>query len=86
MRNISVRRAPIAVVDAAARWLNEPDGEEYAYALLGAVADGWSSSPNAEATASTITPPSPAGSRFPASRAASCTLNWNAASSARPAC
>jgi hypothetical protein len=29
----------IAVVDAAARWLNEPDGEEYAYALLGAVAD-----------------------------------------------
>ena len=30
----------IAVVDAAARWLDEPDGEEYAYALLGAVADG----------------------------------------------
>jgi len=41
MRNMSVRRAPIAVVDAAARWLNEPDGEEYAYALLDAVADGW---------------------------------------------
>jgi hypothetical protein len=30
----------IAVVDAAARWLDEPDGDEYAYALLGAVADG----------------------------------------------
>ena len=30
----------IAVVDAAARWLNEPDGEAYAYALLGAVTDG----------------------------------------------
>jgi hypothetical protein len=30
----------IAVVDAAARWLDEPDGEEYAYALLGAVTDG----------------------------------------------
>lgn len=26
----------IAVVDAAARWLEEPDGDEYAYALLGA--------------------------------------------------
>ena len=25
----------IAVVDGAARWLDEPDGEEYAYALLG---------------------------------------------------
>jgi hypothetical protein len=24
----------------AARWLNEPDGEEYAFALLGAVTDG----------------------------------------------
>jgi hypothetical protein len=30
----------IAVVDAAARWLNESDGEEYAYALRGAVTDG----------------------------------------------
>jgi hypothetical protein len=30
----------IAVVDAAARWLDEPEGEEYAYALLGAVTDG----------------------------------------------
>ena len=30
----------IAVVDAAARWLDEPDGEQYAYALLGAVTDG----------------------------------------------
>jgi hypothetical protein len=30
----------IAVVEAAARWLEEPDGEEYAYALLGAVTDG----------------------------------------------
>jgi hypothetical protein len=30
----------IAVIDAAARWLDEPDGEEYAYALLGAVTDG----------------------------------------------
>jgi hypothetical protein len=30
----------IAVVDVAARWLNEQDGEEYAYALLGAVTDG----------------------------------------------
>ena len=30
----------IAVVDAAARWLDEPSGEEYAYALLGAVVDG----------------------------------------------
>jgi hypothetical protein len=29
----------IAVVDAAARWLDEPEGEEYAYALLGAVTD-----------------------------------------------
>jgi len=32
--------ATIAVIDAAARWLDEPDGEEYAYALLGAVTDG----------------------------------------------
>jgi len=30
----------IAVVDAVARWLGEPDGKEYAYALLGAVTDG----------------------------------------------
>jgi hypothetical protein len=30
----------IAVVDAAARWLEEADGDEYAYALLGAVTDG----------------------------------------------
>ena len=30
----------IAVVDAAARWLDEPDGDEYAYALLGAVTNG----------------------------------------------
>jgi hypothetical protein len=30
----------VAVVDAAARWLDEPDGDEYAYALLGAVVDG----------------------------------------------
>jgi hypothetical protein len=30
----------IAVVDAAARWLDEPGGEEYACALLGAVTDG----------------------------------------------
>jgi hypothetical protein len=30
----------IAVVDAVVRWLDEPDGEEYAYALLGAVTDG----------------------------------------------
>src|SRR6266566_2075260 len=30
----------IAVVDAAARWLDEPAGDEYAYALLGAVTDG----------------------------------------------
>src|SRR5690349_7193691 len=30
----------IAVIDAAARWLDEPEGEEYAYALLGAVTDG----------------------------------------------
>ena len=30
----------IAVVDAAARWLDEPQGDEYAYALLGAVTDG----------------------------------------------
>lgn len=29
----------IAVVDAAARWLDEPGGDEYAYALLGAVTD-----------------------------------------------
>jgi hypothetical protein len=29
----------IAVVEAAARWLEEPDGDEYAYALLGAVTD-----------------------------------------------
>jgi hypothetical protein len=27
----------IAVVEAAARWLDEPAGDEYAYALLGAV-------------------------------------------------
>jgi hypothetical protein len=30
----------IAVVDAVARWLDEPGGDEYAYALLGAVTDG----------------------------------------------
>jgi hypothetical protein len=30
----------VAVVDAAARWLEEPEGEEYAWALLGAVTDG----------------------------------------------
>ena len=30
----------IAVVDAVAQWLDEPEGEEYAYALLGAVTDG----------------------------------------------
>lgn len=30
----------IAVVDAAAYWLDQPDGGEYAYALLGAVTDG----------------------------------------------
>ena len=30
----------IAVVDAVARWLDEPGGAEYAYALLGAVTDG----------------------------------------------
>ena len=30
----------IAVVDAAARWLDEPEGEDYAYALLGAATDG----------------------------------------------
>ena len=30
----------IAVVDAAARWLDEPEGDEYAYALLRAVTDG----------------------------------------------
>jgi hypothetical protein len=30
----------IAVVDAAARWTDEPEGEEYAYALLGAATDG----------------------------------------------
>ena len=29
----------IAVVDAAARWLDEPSGDEYAWALLGAVTD-----------------------------------------------
>ena len=29
----------IAVVDAAARWLDEPAGDEYAWALLGAVTD-----------------------------------------------
>jgi len=29
----------IAVVDAVARWLDEPDGEEYAFALLCAVTD-----------------------------------------------
>ena len=29
----------IAVVDAAARWLGEPDGDDYACALLGAVTD-----------------------------------------------
>jgi hypothetical protein len=29
----------VAVVDAAARWLEEPDGDEYAYALLGVVTD-----------------------------------------------
>jgi hypothetical protein len=28
------------VVDAVAGWLDEPGGEEYAYALLGAVTDG----------------------------------------------
>ncbi len=30
----------VAVVDAAARWLDEPEGDEYAWALLGAVTDG----------------------------------------------
>jgi hypothetical protein len=30
----------VAVVDAAARWLDEPAGDEYAWALLGAVTDG----------------------------------------------
>jgi hypothetical protein len=30
----------IAVIDAAARWLDEPDGEKYAYALFGAVTYG----------------------------------------------
>ena len=30
----------IAIVEAAARWLDEPGGDEYAYALLGAVTDG----------------------------------------------
>jgi hypothetical protein len=29
-----------AVIEAAARWLEEPAGDEYAWALLGAVADG----------------------------------------------
>jgi hypothetical protein len=29
----------IAVVDAPARWLEEPAGDEYAWALLGAVTD-----------------------------------------------
>jgi predicted NAD/FAD-binding protein len=29
----------IAVVDAAARWLDEPAGDEYAWALLGALTD-----------------------------------------------
>ena len=29
----------IAIVDAAARWLEEPSGDEYAWALLGAVTD-----------------------------------------------
>lgn len=30
----------VAVVDAAARWLDEPAGDAYAWALLGAVTDG----------------------------------------------
>ena len=30
----------VAVIDAAARWLEEPGGDEYAFALLGAVTDG----------------------------------------------
>jgi hypothetical protein len=30
----------VAVVDAAARWVDEPAGDEYAWALLGAVTDG----------------------------------------------
>jgi hypothetical protein len=30
----------IAVIDASARWLEEPEGDEYAFALLGAVTDG----------------------------------------------
>jgi hypothetical protein len=30
----------LAVIDAAARWIEEPEGEEYAFALLGAVTDG----------------------------------------------
>jgi hypothetical protein len=30
----------VAVADAAARWMDEPDGDEYAFALLGAVTDG----------------------------------------------
>ena len=39
----------IAVVDAAAHWLDQPEDEEYAYALLGAVTDG---PPNCGHTAS----------------------------------
>jgi hypothetical protein len=30
----------IAVVDAVVRWFEEPEGDDYAYALLGAVTDG----------------------------------------------
>ena len=30
----------IAVVDAAARWMDEPDGDQYAWALLGVLVDG----------------------------------------------
>lgn len=30
----------LAVIDAAAHWIEEPEGEKYAYALLGAVTDG----------------------------------------------